>query len=668
MEFRQQRDSGHVPNRGGAAKPASVRKIFPVLAFAFLLAPALAAQTITVSVDATADRHRINPNIYGVNFATQAQLSDLNVLLNRSGGNTTTRYNWEQNAANHAFDWYYESLEEGPNVPGEQTDTFIEGTKNAGAQPMVTIPMIGWVAKLGPNRQRLSSFSIAKYGAQQDADWQWFPDAGNGTLANGTKITNNDKNDANTFVTSSFMAPWVQHLVTRWGNASSTGVRYYILDNEVSIWHGTHRDVRPNSPGMDEVWRLMLDYGSKIKSVDPNALVVGPEEWGWSAYTLSGADQQWAAANGQWSNTPDRVAHGGMDYLPWMMSKLHDFEMTSGRKLVDVFTIHYYPQGGEYWPPDVTNTMQLRRNRSTRSLWDANYTDETWVADKVRLIPRFKEWIDRYYPGTPLGITEYSWGADDHISGAIAQADVFGIFGREGLDLATRWTTPDAGTPPYNAIKMYRNYDGAKSTFGDISIRATAPNADNVAAFAALRTSDKALTVMLVNKQLSTAASVALTLNGYTPTGNAARWQLNAAGISSLAAVAAGSTLTLPAQTVTLLVFPGNADVVDPVITFAEPVVSETGQWTFSGTASDASGIASVKLHVSGNIQVNGTATGTTSWSYGPVMLQNGWNHVTATAYDTAGNPKSVSRLVVYGVMGPPPVPPPPPKKRRSVG
>jgi hypothetical protein len=623
-----------------------VRKIFPVLAFAFLLAPALAAQTITVSVDAAADRHRINPNVYGVNFASQAQLTDLNVPLNRSGGNTATRYNWEQNAANHANDWYYESLEEGPNVPGEQTDTFIQATKNGGAQPMVTIPMIGWVAKLGPNRQRLSSFSWSKYGAQQDADWQWFPDAGNGVLANGTPITNNDKNDANTFVTSSFMAGWVQHLVTKWGNASGAGVRYYVLDNEHSIWHGTHRDVRPNAPGMDEIWGLMADYGAKIKSVDPNALVAGPEEWGWTGYTLSGADQQWAAANGQWSNTPDRVAHGGMDYLPWMMMQLGNYEMIHGKKLVDVFTIHYYPQGGEYWPANVTNDMQLRRNRSTRSLWDPSYTDETWVADKVRLIPRFKEWLDRYYPGTPLGLTEYSWGADDHISGGIAQADVLGILGREGIDLATRWVTPDTGTPAYNAIKLYRNYDGAKSTFGDIAVRAAAPNADNVAAFASLRTSDKALTVILVNKQLSAAATVSLSLAGYTPTGNAARWQLNSSGIAPLAAVAPGSSVTLPAQTVTLLVFPGNTDVTDPVIAMAEPTAAN-GLWTFTGTASDASGIASVKYRLSGRAPLQGSATGTTAWSVGPLPLQNGWNYLTVTAYDSAGNAKSISRKVI---------------------
>jgi len=72
-----------------------------------------AAQTnVSVTVDAQLNRHAINSNIYGTAFATAAQLTDLNCQLNRSGGNTTTRHNWQINASNHAADWYFESLED----------------------------------------------------------------------------------------------------------------------------------------------------------------------------------------------------------------------------------------------------------------------------------------------------------------------------------------------------------------------------------------------------------------------------------------------------------------------------------------------------------------------------------------------------------------------------
>src|SRR5204863_8061623 len=117
--------------------------------------------------------------------------------------------------------------------------------------------------------------------------------------------------------------------------------------------------------------------------------------------------------------------------------------------------------------------MQLLRNRSTRSLWDPSYTDESWIGDKVQLIPRMHDWVDRVYPATKTGITEYNWGAESHMNGATAQADVLGIFGRESLDVATRWTTPSSSSPVYKSIKMYRNYDGSKSKFGDLSVSAS---------------------------------------------------------------------------------------------------------------------------------------------------------------------------------------------------
>src|SRR5512144_1600504 len=130
------------------------------------------------------------------------------------------------------------------------------------------------------------------------------------------------------------------------------------------------------------------------------------------------------------------------------------------------------------------------------------------------LIPRMTNWVVSYYPGTKIGITEYNWGAQDHINGATTQADIFGIFGREGLDLATRWTTPDPATPTYKAMKMYRNYDGSHSTFGETSVRASVPDPDTLSAFAALRASDGALTVMVVNKALSGSTALNLPIAG----------------------------------------------------------------------------------------------------------------------------------------------------------
>jgi len=601
---------------------------------------------VTVSVDAGANRHRISPNVYGLAFATGAQLSDLNVPLNRSGGNAETRYNWQANASNRAADYYFESIGETSAVAGEHGDSFIADSRSAGAEPMLTVPIIGWVARLGNNRAKLASFSVAKYGAQQSTDY-WMPDAGNGVHPDGSLVTGNDPSDANMPADALFQKAWVQHLVSRWGLSGSGGVRYYLLDNEHSIWHSSHRDVHPVGATMDEVFGKMLDHAQRIKEVDPTALVLGPEEWGWSGYTLSGYDQQWGSTHG-WSSLPDRAAHGGADYLPWLLTQFQQYEITHGKRMLDLFSVHYYPQGGEY-SDDTSTAMQQRRNRSTRSLWDPNYTDESWIADKVRLVPRLREWADTYYPGTPIALTEYSWGAEGHMNGATAPADILGILGREGLDLATRWTTPATGSPVYNAIKLYRNYDGARSAFGDISIGAGGPNPDNVAAFAAVRSADRAVTVMIVSKFLTGTTAVTVNLANYTTTGTAVqRWQLAAGSISHLAdAALAGNslTVTVPPQSVTLLVIPGTTDVSAPTIALAPAISSAAGVVTFTGSASDDTGVARVTFAMAGATTGSGTASGTTSWS-APIHFNTGITRVTFSAYDAAGNRATLTTRV----------------------
>ncbi|MGH8076886.1 MAG: glycoside hydrolase family 44 protein, partial [Lysobacter sp.] len=249
---------------------------------------------VTINVDADANRRPISASIYGVAYASTVQLNDLNAPLNRYGGNASSSYNWQLNASNRGFDWYFESVPEASATAGELGDTFIATSRAAGAEPMVTIPMLGWVAKLGSNRGKLAGFSQAKYGAQTGNDWQWFPDAGNGVLkSTGQNVIGNDPNDANVPADASYQQAWVQHLITRWGAAASGGVKLYVLDNEHSLWQSTHREVHPVGPTMDEIRQKMIDYGSMIKAVDAGATVVGPEEWGWSGYFYSGYDQQY---------------------------------------------------------------------------------------------------------------------------------------------------------------------------------------------------------------------------------------------------------------------------------------------------------------------------------------------------------------------------------------
>lgn len=549
----------YLQDRTGTVQPAFF--VDDVALLAVTNAPPATNVAATIRVEVAANRRAIDPRIYGVAFASSNALRQLNAPLNRQGGNNTSRYNWQANADNRANDYFFLSIPYDSATPGEHGDQFIQDTRNGGAEPSLTIPMLDWVARVGPNRQWLWSYSLAKYGPQQATE-PFRPDCGNGVRLNGSLIVTNNPADANVAAGPSFQQGWLDHLTQRWGAATNGGLRYYHLDNEPGIWHSSHRDVHPAGATMDEIRDKMIAYASRIKATDPDALVLGPEEWHFFGTIFSGADSQFDGTNGFRGVYPDRIAHGNSDVYPYLLREMAKASANAGRRLLDVCTVHYYPQGGEF-SDDVSVAMQQRRNRSTRSLWDPTYIDENWLADNaltrnVRLIPRLKQWVAANYPGTLTGLTEYNWGAEGHINGATAQADILGILGREGLDLAERWTTPAAGSPAFKAIQMYRNYDGARSTFGDVSIGVNSPiNPDSLAVFGAQRSTDAALTVMLVHKALSNPTNVTLALTNFF--GAAAQvWQLTSANqITRLAdeTVTDGRLrLLLPAQSITLVV------------------------------------------------------------------------------------------------------------------
>jgi PKD repeat protein len=524
---------------------------------ALLAAPAALAQNppVAVAIDAAQSRHPISPLIYGVAFGAASDLEALNAPLNRSGGNSTSTYNWKQNAQNLASDWYFESYPQASAKAGQEGDSFIAASRTAGALPMLTVPMLGWVAKLGPNRAILPSFSVKKYGAQCSTD-PYDSDAGDGLKPDcATPITGNAPRDAYVPNATTVQQPWVKHLVQTWGGAGSGGLRYYILDNEPSIWSSTHRDIQPIGPHATAYRDDVIHYSAMVKATDPQALVVAPEEWGWDGYFYSGYDQQYASQHG-WSSFPDRSGEeGGEDYIPWLLQ-----QWKAAGHPIDVLSVHFYPQGGEYGD-DVSTATQLLRNRSTRQLWDPSYVSESWIGAPVYLIPRLQAWIaSNYYAGTPVAITEYNWGAEANINGATTQADIDGIFGQQGLNMATRWTVPASSTPTYKAMQIYRNYDGHHSTFGDTSVSATVPQPDDLSAFAGVRALDGALTVVVISKVLTGTTPVTLSIANFAGAGAAKAYQLTSANtIASLPAapVVDGSIVaTLPPQSVTLYVLP----------------------------------------------------------------------------------------------------------------
>jgi hypothetical protein len=516
--------------------------------------PSLAAGP-ALSIDIGTDRGPISPLIYGMNFgeflqSDMALADELDLPVQRWGGNSVTRYNWRIDTINTANDYFYQNIRnENGNIAalpnGSASDRFVQANKANGTHAIITVPMIGWVAKRRvENHPYDCGFSIAKYGAQQASD-PYDPDCGNGIRPDGSKITGNDPTDTSIPVTASFASAWVAHLVTTFGaaapltDARAGGVRFYNLDNEPMLWNSTHRDVYPNGLGYDELMTRTLDTARAIKQADPGAQTLGPVFWGWTAYWYSSKDIDSGGA--WWDTRPDRRAHGDIPLAQWYLRQLRAAEQGDGKRLLDYFDLHYYPQAtGVALSPAGDAATQALRLRSTRSLWDATYADESWIKDteggpSVRLIPRMREWVAANYPGTKLALTEYNFGALDHINGALAQADALGIFGREGLDLATIWGPPKSNQPGAFAFRMYRNYDGAGAAFGDTRVRALSDDQNALSVYAAQRTRDNALTIIVVNKSGAPISS-AVNIAGTSASGPARTFRYSAANTGAIVA------------------------------------------------------------------------------------------------------------------------------------
>lgn len=510
-----------------------------------------------LSVDVTADRHAISPYIYGMNFADEELADDLHLPVRRWGGNSTTRYNWTINVHNTGSDWYFENI---PDNADESADAFVEQDQRTGSETLLTMPLIGWTpARHLEGHPFDCGFKVSKYGAQDAVD-PWDTDCGNG-LAGGEPLTGNDPRDTSIAITQTFATNWIGHLVAEYGTAANGGVQFYDLDNEPMLWSHTHRDVHPEETTAVELRDKTYSYAAAIKAADPSAQTLGPATWGWCAYFCSDAGNCCSPNPG--STDPDRGC-----FTEWYLEQMQAYETAHGVRILDYLDLHYYPQASGVALAEAGDAAtQALRLRSTRSLWDPTYHDESWIEDTtdepIQMIRRMQQWVDTNYTGTKLAITEYNWGALEHINGALAQTDVLGIFGREGLDLATLWGPPSANQPGAFAFRMYRNYDGQGSVFGDTSIRASSADQGQLAIYAAQRSSDAALTLMIINKTGQPLLST-LTITGFHSTLAVETYRYSAADLGAIVRdpdqtlLLGDFTRTYPANSITLfVVMPG---------------------------------------------------------------------------------------------------------------
>ena len=482
----------------------------------------LPTTAVTVTVNTLANRHPISPYIYGANFPpSQEYIALAGVTLSRWGGNNSSRYNWKLNVTNLDNDWYFENYAWGNGgIEDPGSSSFISSAVAAGGSPIMTIPMLPWVAKDSSS----NSFSVAKYGAQCSTDY-WRPDAGNGVESNcSTDVTGNDPTDADTALLdqpsssdppdSVYRNQWIAAIAPKYGAQP----HFYQLDNEPEIWSGTHRDVHPAPTGYDELASDIVTEGHAIKSFDANAVRFAPVFDSWWYY--------WNGANNN-----DKAAHGGLDFLPWLVNEIQFNDQVQGSRSFDVFDVHAYFNG-----PDTnamtTAQVQAAALRETRDWWDSTYVSESGTVNQnwatflqpnktvAFVIPRMRAIANSIYPGTPVSFTEWNGAlaGESDFSTALVDADTYGILGRERMWGASRWVAAVQTDPAYLALLLYRNANGENWGFQTTSVSAIHNASPNLfSAYAATDVPGDALTLMIVNKDPVNQAAVTFDINGFTP-------------------------------------------------------------------------------------------------------------------------------------------------------
>jgi hypothetical protein len=442
---------------------------------------------VTFTVDASRNRTAISPFIYGNNFDASTNWSGaaLGLSLGRLGGNRWTAYNWENNASNAGTDWQNENDDYlgGGNTAGEAVRARVAAMHAANAAALVTVPLVDYVAadkNGGGDVNQTVNYLATRFKrnvARKGAAFSYPPATGDGTV---------------------YQDEFVSWLESTFPYAATDAKRriFYSLDNEPDLWSSTHPRIHPAATTYAEMMSRTEATASAIKAVAPKALVFGPVSYGYNGFV----------------SLQDAADANGRDFIATYLSTMKGLETKYKQRLVDVLDLHWYPEAQDAQGRRITDdaadaSMAAARVQAPRSLWDAKYVEKSWIAQDylgnqpINLLGAMKAKIDANYPGTKLAITEYYYGGGADISGAIAEADVLGIFGREGVFAANLWhlgSTDDRYIQA--AMRAFTNYDGKGAKFGDTSVYAATSDDARSALYASAQTGSSDLTLVAINR------------------------------------------------------------------------------------------------------------------------------------------------------------------------
>jgi fibronectin type 3 domain-containing protein len=532
--------------------------------------PANAVADVTITIDPTKTKP-ISPYIYGTNFYSGNTSPQPNFTFDRDGGNRWTAYNWINNGSNAGSDYFYENdnyLCNGScnaSIPAEAVRTFIAADHTAGLASLVTFQMQGYVSVDTTNVQVPMPFPNLTYfrpvvSKKSSASTAPF------TLTPPPASTDNNV----------YMDEFAWALDQKFSGLNIFGSNpahptFISLDNEPDLWSSTHQEIQgATNPSSANFIAKTITLSKALKDLKvpyptqfSNVVIFGPVNYGFNGiYSWQGDPTL--------SPTPNGADWFADKYLAGIKAA----STTYGAPLVDVYDFHWYSEATDgttrvtnMTGSSLTDAQIQAIVQSPRSLWDTTFKEDSWIANNVLggpiyILARLQAKIAAENPGMKISITEYENGGFNHIAGTIAQADNLGIFGSEGLFAANFW--PPNGTYSYAlaGFRAYRDFDGAGSNFGDISLQSASSDVASVVVYASTDTTVPGRVVLVAINRSNVQKVTAITgqaLTGtahlYQMTGPSAAVQTVVQPVSIGTMAASGSTLTmtLPAYSVTTI-------------------------------------------------------------------------------------------------------------------
>lgn len=472
-------------------------------------------QDVNITVNATEGKKAVSPYIYGRNnvFDQPSQFyKDAGLRMSRmNGGNNATKYNWRKKISSHP-DWYN-------NVYGNDWDkTSKEVTaSHPSMQVMFAFQLLGRVASGNAHNFNDWGFNRSQY-------WEGHGQnlAGGGTP--NTSGVNPGKaaveGDINLY-TEAWTADSTVEILNHWFGSKGIGLNknqflYWNMDNEADVWDGTHDDVMadgllPASEFMDNY----IEVAKKARALFPGIKICGPvttSEWQWY----------------KWGKENIRIDGTYYSWFEYFIKRCADEEKASGVRVLDVFDIHHYP----YAPTD-NDALQNHRIFYDK---DYNYPGANGLytinggwdtsSKKEYVFQRVNAWLDKHFGvnhGITLGLSEWSPGPEEPNLASVIYATHLGTFANNGVEYFTPWTWFNGMWETMHLFSRYaKNY----------SVSTTSSIENTVSAYTTMNEAADSMTVIIVNRDMSSARNVKVNLNGI-PVNNGSYHTLQLASLPS---------------------------------------------------------------------------------------------------------------------------------------